>query len=117
MTLRSTTCCAILIRDYIYEYVLVTICSCTIAGNSISAFIGRDAILTQYNVYVTTRRAMSLKSANATGNAAHLILAVTLIGREPSLDRGTPAKPPIRHNDSSHAFLVLSISHDKSRDM
>lgn len=53
---------------------------------------------------------MSLNSANATGNAARLILAVTLIGREPSLDRGTPAKPPIRQYDSSCLPSSIYIS-------
>lgn len=43
-------------------------------------------------------------------NVGRLILAVTLIGREPSLDRGTPAKPPIRHNDSSRLPSSIYIS-------
>lgn len=75
------------------------------------AFVDSEAISTQSDG-CNHEDAMSLNSANATGNAARLILAVTLIGREPSLDLGTPAKPPIMIH---RVFLVLSISHDEPR--
>lgn len=55
-----------------------------------------------------------MPAATIAGNAARLILAVTFDRREPSLDRGTPAKPPTTM--IHHVFLVLSISHVEACD-
>lgn len=55
------------------------------------------------------RNSANASAAAVAGNAARLILAVTFDRREPSLDRGTPAKPPTTM--IHRVFLVLSILH------